>query len=107
MAFASGKIPQNTSAPKVGLGRNLHLIGPFELFLAGFSTEFQRASFVFSRPRPIFGPRAGIWDPQIDILARGPFGANFGVPKKILLRWNDFVVRIQGNPPHPNELYGP
>ncbi len=29
------------------------------------------------------------------------------VPKKMVLRGKYFLMRMQGNPPHPNELYGP
>ena len=50
-------------------GRNLHLIAPFELFPAGFCTEFQRASFVFSRPR------ADVWTPGQNL---GPRGRHVG-----------------------------
>ena len=34
-------------APKMVLGRNLHLVAPFELIPAGFCTIFRRASFSF------------------------------------------------------------
>ena len=40
-------------------------------------------------------------------MARGRFGVNFGLPKNILLRGNDFAVGIQGKPFCPNEFYGP
>ena len=60
---------QNTSAPKMVFGRNLHLIGPFELFPAGFSTEFQRASLEFPRPGAEF------WTPGRNL---GPRGRHFG-----------------------------
>ena len=32
---------------------------------------------------------------------------NLGVPKNIRVRGNYFLVRIHGNPPHPDELYAP
>ena len=49
----------------------------------------------------------GFWNPEVDILAQGRFWSDFGVPKKIVLHRNDFVVRIQGNPSCPDEFYGP
>ena len=55
----------------------------------------------------IWWAQIGFWDPQVNILAWGRFGVNFGVPKNILLQGNDFVVGIQGNPFCPNEFYGP
>ena len=68
---------------------------------------FRRASFVFSCPGTDFGAGVRFWNPEVDILARGRFGRDFGVLKKIVLQRNDFVVRIQGNPSCPNEFYGP
>ena len=47
------------------------------------------------------------WNPEVDILARGRFWSDFGVPKKVVLQRNGFVVRIQGDPSCPNEFYGP
>ena len=95
-------------------GRNLHLIAPFEAFLTGFCTEFCCASFVFSRPGADFwtpGRNLGPPDQILGFPGRhfgpGTFLGDFGVPKNMVLRGKDFLVRIQGNPPHPNELYGP
>ena len=79
--------PYKWGCPKMVFGANLHLIGPFEAFQAGFCTEFCCASFVFLSPGAgfwtpgqNFGPRSGIWNPQVrfqdfqvDILARGRF----------------------------------
>ena len=39
---------------------------------------------------------AGFWNPEVDILAWGHFWSDFGVPKKIVLQRNGFVVRIRG-----------
>ena len=88
-------------------GHNLRYKGPFDFSRAGFCMEFRRASFAFSCPRVDLEGPDRIWDPQVSILAWGRFGVNFGVPKSILLRGNDFVVGIQGNPFCPNEFYGP
>ena len=55
----------------------------------------------------ILEARVGFWNPEVDILARGRFWSDFGVPKKIVLQRNGFVVRIQGDPSCPNEFYGP
>ena len=96
-------------------------MAPFEAFETGCCTEFCCASFVFLSPGadfwtlgPIFGPQVGILEPPDQILGfpgrhsgPGTVLGDFGVPKKNVLRGKDFLVRIQGNPPHPNELYGP
>ena len=58
-------LPKHLCPPKTVFGRNLDLIGPFELFPAGFSTEFQRASFVFSCPG------ADFWTPGRNLRPRG------------------------------------
>ena len=68
---------------------------------------FQRASFVFSCLGADFGARDQIFGPRVNMLARGPFWIDFGVPKNILLLRNDVVVAVQGNPRDPNEFYGP
>ena len=68
---------------------------------------FQRASFVFSCPGADFGAQDRILDPQVNILARGPFWGQTWVPEKVNLRRNYFVVAIQGKFPNPNEFYGP
>ena len=86
-------------------GHTLHYMAPFAIPRAGFCMVFQRASFVFSCPGVEFGARGQIWDPQVDILAWGAFLVNFGVPKNMLLRGNDFVVGIHGIPSCPNEFY--
>ena len=36
----------------------------------------------------------GFWDPEVDILARGPFWHQKVVPKKVVLWRNDFVVGL-------------
>ena len=88
-------------------GHNLRYVAPFDFSRAGFCMVFRRASFVFSWPGVDFGGRGRILDPEVDILAWGRFLSDFGVLKKIVLQRNGFVVRIQGNPSCPNELYGP
>ena len=49
----------------------------------------------------------GFWNPEVDILARGRFWSDFGIPKKMILQRNGFVVRIRGDPSCPNKFYGP
>ena len=49
----------------------------------------------------------GFWNPEVDILARGRFLGDFGVPKNTFLQRNDFVAGIQGDPSCPNEFNGP
>ena len=95
-------------------GRNLHLRGPFEAFEAGFCTECWCASFVF------LGPLADFWAPGWNLgppdqilgfpgrhSGPGTFSGDLGVPEKMVLRGKDFLVRMQGNPPRPNEFYVP
>ena len=92
-------------------GPKLHLMALFEALEAGFCTEFRRASFVCSSPGADFGsPGRKLGPPRSD------FGVSrstlrdvevFGLPQKTLLRGNDFLVGMQGNPSCPNELYGP
>ena len=55
----------------------------------------------------ILESRIRFWEPQVDILARGPFCVDFGVPENILLQGNYFVVGIQRIPRDTDELYGP
>ena len=93
---------------------NLHLIGPFEAFEAGFCTECCCASFVFLSPGADFWTPGRNLGPKNQILGfpgrhfgPGTLLGDLGVPKKVLLRENHFLVRIQGKSPHPNELYGP
>ena len=92
-------------------GPNLHLIGLFEAFEAGFCTEICCASFVFSSPGadfwtpgPILGPWVGIGDPQIrfgdfqvDILARGRFWG----PEKHSYARKGFSGEDTGESPSP------
>ena len=73
---------------KMVFGHNLHLMAPFEILEAGFCTEFWRAYFCFYAPGLILEPLIQFLDLQVNILARGPFWANFGVPENILLLWN-------------------
>ena len=74
-------------------GHNLHHMALFEIPRTGFCMVFQRASFDFSCPGADFGAQDRILDPQVDMLARGPFLVNFGVLKKnwicdeIILWW--------------------
>ena len=82
-------------------------MAPFDFSRAGFCMEFRYASFVLSCPGVDLRSPDRILGPQVNILAWGRFGVNFGVPKNILLRGNYFVVGIQGNPSCPNEFYGP
>ena len=92
---------------KIVFGHNLHHMAPFAIPRAGFCMVFQRASFVFSCPGPDLGAQDRILEPQVDILAWGPFWLNFWVPKNILLRGSYFVVGIQGSPFCPNDFCGP
>ena len=92
---------------KMVFGHNLHHMAPFDFSRAGFCMEFRRASLVFSCPGVDLRDPGRISGPQVHILARGPFWTNFWIPKNILLRGNDFVVGIQGNPSCPEEFYGP
>ena len=92
-------------------GSNLHLIAPFDAFLTGFCTEFCCASFVFSSPGADLLPpgwKLGAPDQILGFPSRhsgpGTVLGDFGVPKKMVLRGKDFLVRMQGSPPHPNEL---
>ena len=73
----------------------------------GFCMVFQRASFDFSCPGADFGAQNRILDPQVDILARGPFWGQKWVPKKVNLQRKHFVMAAQGKFPNPNEVYGP
>ena len=88
-------------------GHNLRYMAPFDVSRAGFCMVFRRASFVFHAWGWILEAGVGFWNPEVDILARGRFLSDFGVPKKIVLQRNGFVVRIQGDPSCPNEFYGP
>ena len=92
-------------------GHYLHLMAPFEALEAGFCTDFCCASFVCSRPGADFWTPGRNFGPQNQILGfpgrhsgPGTFLGEFGVPKKVVLQGKDFLVRIQGNPPRPNEL---
>ena len=82
-------------------------MAPFELFETGFCTEFQRASFVCSRAGADFWTPGRNLGPPGRHVGPGTFWGQFWGPEKDSLRGKDFVVGIQGNPPHPNELYGP
>ena len=62
-------------------GPNLHLIGPFEAFEAGFCTEFQCASFVFSHPGAEFWTLGQNLGPRGRHFGPGTFLGQFGVPK--------------------------
>ena len=92
-------------------GPNLHLMAPFEALEAGFCIEFRRASFVFSNPRADFGSPSRKLGPPGQILGfpgrHCGTGTCLGSRKKMLLRGKDLLVRMQGNPSCPNELYGP
>ena len=66
-------------------GHNLHYMAPFGIPRPGFCMVFQRASFVFSCPGLDVGAGDPIFGPRVNILARGPFLVNFGVPENILL----------------------
>ena len=69
--------------------------------------EFRRASFVFSCPGVDLRGSDQILGPPGQHFGLGTLWVDFGVPKNTLLRGNDFVVGIQGNPFCPNEFYGP
>ena len=73
-------------------GHNLHHMAPFGIPRVAFCMVFRRASFVFSCQGTDFGAQDQIWDPQVNILARGPFWHQNMVPKKHVLWRNDFVV---------------
>ena len=63
-------------------GRNLHLIGPFEAFGAGFAQNVAAHLLYFQAPGPFFGPRGRILDPGSDLgIFRSTFwpGDVFGV----------------------------
>ena len=84
---------------KMVFGHNLHHMTPLEIPRAGLCMVFRRASFAFSCPGADFGaqdrildPQDQISDPQVNILARGPFWHQKSVPEKIVLWRNDFVV---------------
>ena len=63
-------------------GHNLRYMAPFDFSRAGFCMVFRRASFVFSCLGTDFGGPGRILDPQVDILARGPFWLNKNGPEK-------------------------
>ena len=69
--------------PKMVFGHNLRYMAPFDFSRAGLCMVFRRASFVFSCPGTDFGGWGRILDPQVDILARGPFWPQKMVPKKM------------------------
>ena len=62
--------------------------------------------FVHARGR-ILEAGVGFWNTVVDMLAWGRFWSDVGVLKKIVLKRNGFVVRIQGNPSRPNEFFAP
>ena len=78
------------------------------IFRGWGSAWFSGAHLLFFHARGrILEAGVGFWNPKVDILARGRFLSDFGVPKKIVLQRKYFLVRIQGDPSCPNELYGP
>ena len=78
------------------------------IFRGRGSAWFFGAHLLFFHARGrILEAGVGFWNPEVDILARGRFWSDFGVPKKTVLQRNDFVVRIQGDPSCPNAFYGP
>ena len=78
------------------------------IFRGRGSAWFFGAHLLFFHARGrILEAGVGFWNPEVDILARGRFLSDFGVPKKIVLQRKYFLVRIQGDPSCPNELYGP
>ena len=99
--FASGKPPKNTSAPEMFFGRNLHLIGPFDLFPAGFSTEFQRASFVFLRPRADFRTPGQNLGPRGRHFGLGTFWGQLLGPEKYSFARIGFFGEDTGESPTP------
>ena len=88
-------------------GHNFHYMAPFGIPRPGFCMVFQPASFAFHARGETFEHGDQILDPQVDILARGPFWGQKWVPKKVFLRRNHVVVAIQGISQDPNEFYGP
>ena len=52
--------PPKKLCPKMFFGRNLHLIGPFELLEAGFCTYFSVNLLYVHAPGPIWGSQVGI-----------------------------------------------
>ena len=90
--------------PKIVFGHNWLYMALFDFSRAGFCMVFRRASFVFHARGQISEAGVGFWIPEVDILARGRFLGDLGVPKKMVLQRNDFLVRIQGDPSCPNEF---
>ena len=87
-------------------------------FRRGFAQNVAAHLLYFQAPGLIFGPRGRFVDPGMDFWTPdqiwgfsgrhsgpGTFLGDCEVPKKVLLRGKDFLVRIQGNPPLPNEFY--
>ena len=61
-------------------------------FRGQHSAWFFRAHLLFFHAwGRILEAGVGFWNPEVDILARGRFWSDFGVPKKIVLQRNDFV----------------
>ena len=62
------------------------------IFRGRGSAWFFGAHLLFFHARGrILEAGVGFWNPEVDILARGRFWSDFGVPKKIILQRNDFV----------------
>ena len=88
-------------------GHNLRYMAPFAFSRAGLCMVVGAHLLFFHARGRILEAGVGFWNPEVDILARGRFWGDSGVPKKIVLQRNDFVGRIQGDPSCPNEFYGP
>ena len=77
------------------VGRNFHLMAPFELLVAGFCTEFRRASFVCSCPRADFWTTGRIWG-----LPGRHFGSGtFWGPEKHTFVMKVFSGEVSGDSP--------
>ena len=77
-------------------GHNLHYMAPFAIPRPGFCMVFQRAPFVFSCPRADFGAQNRILDPQVDMLARGPFFVNVEILKNTEFAMTSFCGGLAG-----------
>ena len=80
-------------------GHNLHHMAPFGIPRAAFYMVFRRASFVFSCQGTDFGAQDQILDPQVNILARGPFWHQKMVPQKMFCGGMILCWGFKGIPP--------
>ena len=63
------------------------------------------SAWFFSAHLLFFQIRGRIFEPRtkshVNMLARGPFGGQKLVPKKVVLRWSDFVMTVYGKISRP------